>query len=290
MSEPLNEEEAIKASKGLIRTGKLCGLIDHGTNDTLNVTLQVLYNIPEFRIALYQSIACDTVPMVKCLVNIFARMQLSSESNRKPPSPIGVFEILEEYLSSDTIRQASSDELYAYILENLRILTPSEDPLHQVIEEKFFNGSIRSTLKCRGCGGERARSETVYQLRLGIKDKTHLKGCFEAFEEKRPVEGYRCGTCETRQDADSFEKVEQLASIMMISLERFSLNYETLQYDKMPDLVSFPSKLTLSPDQEKEYELTAILSRYGSAGSGCNFAILKNPEDDQWYEICDTEG
>jgi uncharacterized UBP type Zn finger protein len=108
MSEPLNEEEATNAANASVRTGKLCGLINHGTNDNLNVVLQVLYNVREFRIALYQSFSYDTVPLIKCLVNIFARMHLSQESNPKPPSAIETFDVLSEYVNVEVIREFSS--------------------------------------------------------------------------------------------------------------------------------------------------------------------------------------
>ena len=142
-------------------TQRWAGLSNEGATCYLNSLLQALFVSPEVRRAVFafcydeavHGAPAACVPLQLC--KLFTRLQLTQQvalSTRPLTVSFG-------WSQADSFRQHDVQELCRVLFEALERSGPASVPGSAVPVVELFEGRLRSTLRCRRCGHESARSE-----------------------------------------------------------------------------------------------------------------------------------
>ena len=120
-----------------------------------------------------------------------------------------------------------------------------------------------SYVKCKTCDYESKNEEKFLDIQLPIKNEfgtgvvnSSVEMAIENFLKPDLLDGdnqYACVTCAKKVDALKGLKISKCPKIISLSLNRFTLDYNTFQRVKVTERVSFPLILNLN-DYMKGYE------------------------------------
>jgi ubiquitin carboxyl-terminal hydrolase 8 len=164
----------------------------------------------------------------------------------------------------------------------------------------IFQGQLKSTLRCTGCGHASIRFEPFMYLSLPITPSCRsVQDCLEVYLEEEAMTGpnqWYCSRCRGHRDATRKTDIWVLPPILMVHLKRFNfddcgrigakntaeIRYPVHQWDLTGCVRSRGSESPV-------YDLYAVSNHVGSlAGGGHYTAYAQNRFNDQWYEFNDS--
>ncbi|XP_054007627.1 ubiquitin carboxyl-terminal hydrolase 48-like isoform X2 [Hylaeus anthracinus] len=227
------------------------------------------------------------VTAVGQLQYIFAMMQFG---NRRLLDPMN----LAVALSLDTRTQQDAQEFSKLLLCHMEGKLQQTAELKQMLQE-LTQGKYSYINCCSKCGTEYPTSTTFYELDLQLA--ATLKEAIEKYLSVEQLTGpnqYHCVTCNDKEDARRFIRLESLPETLNIQLMRFVFHRDSGQKRKLNSFIQFPEDLDMSeyvryPPQSKLYSLVAVLSHKGpSAHSGHYIANICN-SNGEWYQFSDDK-
>ena len=128
---------------------------------------------------------------------------------------------------------------------------------------KLYQGEMTSYVLCKECGNESNNYDKFLDISLPIKNEfgtgvinSSLEMALENYLKPDILDGsnqYMCSKCEKKVDAEKGLKITKCPQIISISLNRFTLDYNTFQRVKATERVSFPQVLNFN-NYMKGYE------------------------------------
>lgn len=126
-----------------------------------------------------------------------------------------------------------------------------------------------------------------------------LQDCLSAFFTHDELKGdnmYSCGRCKKLRNGVKYSRVHVLPEVLCVHLKRF--RHELYFSSKINTYISFPlydldmqqfiSKDCAKSNFSSKYNLSALISHFGSVGGGHYIAYAKNCVDNKWYEFNDS--
>jgi len=119
----------------------------------------------------------------------------------------------------------------------------------------LYQGSNTDFVMCLHCGYESKKDARFFDLQLTVKNEfdnvqnSSVEQALSSFLNIEKLEGdnkYACPTCDEKRDADKGTKFVKLPQILMLQLQRFTLDMQTFNRKKLNDLVSFPLVLNMN--------------------------------------------
>ena len=161
----------------------------------------------------------------------------------------------------------------------------------------LFQGQLKSTLNCLGCGYLSINFDPFMYLTLpipNVNDVTLMSCLNEYIKEETLVRTDRwvCHSCGNKSRTKKKIDIWKFPPILILYLKRFRF---TKKYQRKIDRqVSFPidnldlSKLDIGPQRYKPiYKLFAKIDHYGNYDNGHYTAQAKNWNNQQWYNFDD---
>jgi len=247
---------------------------------------------------------------------MFAYLDLSERRDYNPTYFCRSFDWEGEPVNV-TIQQDSSDFLAKIFdkIENSLKATP-----YKTILDSVYQGSTVNWMQCQGCGYERNRSQTFYNLTLEVK---YLKNIYEGFQKINALDeisDFMCDNCNEKCDIQKREFVENCPNNLVINLQRIVFDLETFFNVKVNSRYEFPFQLnikkftkdwfdeerrteetetpsTLKPDEYYDYDLVGVTCHDGTADFGHYYSYINvNRNDpmrphnanDKWLEYNDS--
>lgn len=288
----------------------MVGLENQGATCYLNALLQMLYNITEFRKAVYllpvpeTSVTVDSSTTL-ALQSIFHNLQVKDceVNTRDLTKAFG-------WTSSDAFMQQDVQEMLRVLLDKL------EEKMNGTVVDgaikRLFCGKVRSFIRCVNVTYQSARDEDFYDIQLDVKGCKNVNESFVRYVEKEMLDGdnkYDAGPEFGKQDAEKGVMFMQFPPVLTMHLKRFAFDFERMGFTKIHDRYEFPVLLNLneyiSPDADDAvkavdhtYELHSVLVHSGDVHGGHYYAYIrpankheygKNPTNDggKWYMFND---
>ena len=105
-------------------------------------------------------------------------------------------------------------------------------------------------LICKGCPHYSERDEPFLKISVTVKNKKTLKESLEQLVEGEILEGenaYYCEKCDKKVNTLKRATIKRLPNVLVVSLNRFEYDLETLQRYKVNDYFEFPNTLDMEP-------------------------------------------
>ncbi|KAA0713187.1 putative ubiquitin carboxyl-terminal hydrolase 50 [Triplophysa tibetana] len=100
-----------------------------------------------------------------------------------------------------------------------------------------------------------------------------------------------CNDCQLFMDTEMSSSLQKVPFVLVLHLERFELDYDTMCCVKNDSLVQIPARLSVEEKADKtnkySYDLYAMANHVGSLNGGHYYAVIKSFEDKQWYRFDD---
>jgi len=125
-----------------------------------------------------------------------------------------------------------------------------ETPYKQLLQS-VFGGKSCSQVLCSKCGYVSATYEDYYTLSLEIKNRRTLGDSLDRFIAESTVSDYKCSKCQNRVDATKRTIISTLPNVLIIHLQRFSFNFDTLMNEKIHTRLEFPTILDMTSYTEE---------------------------------------
>jgi len=186
--------------------------------------------------------------------------------------------------------------------------------------ESVLEGKLVKCKKCHACGAvTKVREETFLSLGLACKSEqkelSSLEECLEHWSKAETMMGdnrVECDMCKAKTDTTLWQVLSELPDYLVLHVERFAFDLQTLENEKLHHRVAFPKELdlgrftagpaddSLSPRKQaqasvcgelrdlgsKVYDLVGVTVHSGSCGGGHYYAYLTQNEKD-WFELND---
>ena len=134
-------------------------------------------------------------------------------------------------------------------------ITMAQNGIYGAIDE-LFNGTNSDVIKCLTCNFESKRETKFHNLILAIQDPFEninhnnlidaLRGLLKV-ETLTGANKYACQECPEKQDAEKGMKLMTIPKILMLQLNRFTIDMFSGNRKKIIDPVAFPPLLNLNP-------------------------------------------
>ena len=124
--------------------------------------------------------------------------------------------------------------------------------------QSLFGGKSCSQVVCKSCGNINSTYEDYFTLSLDIKN---LKTIFEAlnrFISGSEVSDYFCEKCKKRGEVTKRTLLSSLPNILIVHLQRFAFNFDTLINEKVHTRLEFPNALNMLQYTEEGIESQEI--------------------------------
>lgn len=157
--------------------------------------------------------------------------------------------------------------------------TPYEQLLQSV-----FGGKSCSQVLCGNCGCVSSTYEDYYTLSLEIKNQRNLDDSLERFIAESTVSDYFCNNCLNRGDVTKRTIISTLPNVLIIHLQRFSFNFDTLMNEKIHTRLEFPNILDMTSYTEEGHKSKKQESTVQSEASP-----VQNVSDTREMEVEENE-
>ncbi|KEG08737.1 ubiquitin hydrolase [Trypanosoma grayi] len=257
------EDIPVRATKATIPRR---GIRNLGNTCYLNAVLQLLFSIPHVRHEVLRACAGDDFHTVEPGVcdltgDATQRTQPQGHTEEEGLLASGLGELLAEmaftrdgkganaqsfasFLSLDTRTQQDAQEFFALLLGWLH------DKGCEAVE-RVFKGTLLYDRSCGSCGRPFKRAEPFFFLSLPVNSS--VEEALSTFLRHEEVEGFMCEGCSATTTVLSRQYIRTLPDILVVHLNRFTFDMQTLQRQKLTETVSFPLEWDLT-DQMKQWQ------------------------------------
>ncbi|CAL1150505.1 unnamed protein product [Cladocopium goreaui] len=270
------------------------GLLNQGATCYMNSLLQSLFNIPEFRLAVYQF---EYLPELhgdpsRCiplqLQRLFAELQLSRSS------AISTKELTTAcgFTGRDAMEQHDVQELCRVLFDALE---RSSSMLAEVIRD-LYSGKVMHYTRCaeerQGRVYESRRPASYMDLQVPIQDCKSLEEALRQLVKPTLLSGDNQWLCEElgeKVDAFIGTTIDTLPKILCLQLLRFIFDVQLMRRKKLSDSLAIPLELDVNClGHEGSYELSAVCLHSGTAHGGHYHAFIRDLHSGVWKDANDS--
>lgn len=273
------------------------GLKNQGATCYMNSLLQTLYNINQFRRAVYMMPTIEdqdpASSMPLALQTVFYKLQFT-------PGPVSTKDLTRSFGwdTSDAFQQHDVHELYRVLCDRL------EEKLKGTRVEgaidKLFHFHAENFIECVNVDYRSTRRELFADLQLDVKGCRSIYDSFDKYCEVVTLDGENQYNAESHgmQDARKGLLFDSLPPVLQLQLKRFEYDYIKEQQLKINDRYEFYDELDLDRDGRKylaqnadkgtrnRYKLLAVLVHSGGVHGGHYYAYIR-PDGQQWLRFDD---
>ncbi|XDV53642.1 hypothetical protein PO909_022090 [Leuciscus waleckii] len=138
--------------------------------------------------------------------------------------------------------------------------------------------------------------KTFFIISISLESQNFVfqQSCFDSYFTSITMcgkdEQVYCKDCETMMDTEIIFSLLEVPSVLVLHLERFELDYDTMCCVKNESPVEIPAQLSVKDEAgvNHTYDLYAIANHSGSLIGGHYYADIKSFEDQQWYRFNDS--
>ena len=270
------------------------GLVNQGTTCYLNTLLQILYNLPAFRLCVY---TCTShADMIRELQSLFCCLEYSKYAvpTKKLTEAFG-------WSMKETIEQQDYHEFSNVFFDALKKALGSSIQF-------LFQGRIRSFIRCRNISYSSETYDDFIDISLDVLHSSTFESSMEFYLQRSTLTGdnkYDCGPEYRKQEADIGIEIVDLPRVLTFHLQRFLYDAETgktikinneFKYRKTINMHPFVSETDIHSSQyTKDYELFGVVAHNGTTESGHYYAFIRpyicsnnKSIKDRWYKFNDT--
>ncbi|XP_041858788.1 ubl carboxyl-terminal hydrolase 18-like [Melanotaenia boesemani] len=268
------------------------GLINYGTNCSLNSIVQCLYATPGLHNLLrngrqghlsYGSVALT----LKCLLD-----DMALESQR-PCDPNPLVNALNEHQGFQLFCvQEDADTVFRCILEAL-----TNGPVKAI--RGMWDFETEKCIRCTACHTTKVKREKSVTILVHLSNQhvNNLQGYLESYSQQKDIaSAYNCDTCHAKAKAEITSKVLILPTNVCVVIQRVrNMGRNSACIVKTEELFTFPETLDLkclakesTEGAEHLYGLYGVVAHRGTHYDGHNTAYVWNNES-SWYLADDTQ-
>jgi len=239
-------EKAVKSKSigyvGLRNLGCIC---------YMNASMQQLFMIPRLRhnILSIENYKNEDLrqDIVFQLQYIFSHLQ-ETEKQQVDPKPFT--DIWMDETGKKPINVGKQEDASAFVIRLIDRIddsvkgTPNRDCFREVLGGIFEHQLIGMG----DCPHSRiSRDEEFFTIPLEVKNKKSVIDALKAFVEGEIVEGFNCEGCKRKVSLKKRAVVKRLPPVLILTLKRFVLNFQTFNTEKLDDRMEFPDDLDMYP-------------------------------------------
>eukprot|EP00051_Salpingoeca_urceolata_P012257 m.152028 g.152028 ORF g.152028 m.152028 type:complete len:1363 (+) comp17429_c0_seq5:284-4372(+) len=152
--------------------------------------------------------------------------------------------------------------------------------------DSLYTGCFCNLVQCLQCGTVSERVESFHDLTVPLYGVDSLEQCLQRYTEMELLEGdnrYSCSNCDTLVDAYKGLRLRTLPTILTLSLNRFTYDWDRDVRVKDNSKVEFPLELNMAPycteDQDRSddvFMLYSVVIHSGAAHGGHYHAYIRD--------------
>ncbi|CAD8204134.1 unnamed protein product [Paramecium pentaurelia] len=278
----------------LPRIKHFAGLKNQGATCYLNSLIQSYYMCPEFRKVILQ------LPLCKETIEDSANLAQNESRNRFLLEFQKLFIKMQSLQSKATSTEALTSSfgwndgqqmLQQDVSDANKVLFETLDrSLYGTpfIIAPFYKGVVFHHITCLNCNNSHGNEEIMYDLNIQVEGNKNLSEGLFSYINPFLLDGtnqYFCDICGFKVDALKGDKIRKLPSILTITLNRYTFDYERMQRVKLNDRFEFPLEIEMgayleNPVDNLIYELQGIIIHRGNAHGGHYFAYFRDLLDE----------
>ncbi len=172
----------------------------------------------------------------------------------------------------------------------------NENYKYKDIFNYFFGIKVLDELHFVDCGHKRYNEFCYNNIKLEIKDFSDIHESLKNYFKTEVMDHdnkINCEQCNTKRTCHKHLLLKTLPNILVISLNRFEFNYDTMLKYKLNKYFEFPLQLDMKDylieshtEKNTEYELTGITIHFGVSDFGHYYDLIKG-NDNKWYKFND---
>lgn len=277
------------------------GLKNQGATCYMNSLLQTLYNINEFRKAVYYMPTSEdedpSASMPLAMQSVFYKLQFT-------PGPVSTEDLTRAFGwdSVDAFQQQDVQELKALLSDRLEEKmkgTRVEGAINRLFEGRFLN-----YISCINVDYKSEVRDTFHDLQLNVRGCPDIYASLDKLCEVETLDGDNCYEAEGygKQPARKGTLFDMLPPVLSLHLKRFDYDWQRNMSIKINDRHEFYEELDLdkvdengnplylSPNADRtvsnKYKLLAVLVHSGGTVGGHYYAYMR-PDGEQWLKFDD---
>jgi ubiquitin carboxyl-terminal hydrolase 9/24 len=235
-------------------------------------------------------------------------------------------------LEFDVWQQNDASEFATKLLDRLEIALRRWAPEHFRYMDHTFGLKQTKQKICKQCGMKSNREEKLLNIDCQIRGKSDIHEALAAMTDTELMEGSNkvfCDNCKVNTDTVLRTAISTLPNMLILSLKRFDLDYNTFETVKLNSRCAFGQTLNMKPymlegleeaeqgaqgpspmetedannsvdvnispagkDEDYEYKLAGVLVHAGVAQGGHYYSFIKdrNPgSEEKWYRFDDED-
>lgn len=260
--------------------GQFVGIQNHATTCFVNCVFQELFFFKPFTRLLLTTKTEDKA--MQCLQNIFARLLMSDRKGVETRPFLETWKGWRNELIPRGIQQ-DANEFFEFLVDSLPKSLSS-----------LFTGEVTVRFEGEFVNYTSTEVEEIVSLSVAVNGFSCLADSFDEWLATEFVDnGYNTGRPEIgRIDARRYQRISKAPEVLVLHLERFDYDRETMQRRKIYDKFVYPEAMNLTKLMDDEhcdarYRLHGVVTHYGNGEHGHYSAIVRDRSTNHWIRISD---